>query len=184
MKSLTGILFGSFLLIGTTLSLCAQTNTKMREVGLNMTTLLSQVVPFNRTGTLIGPYQMNYIYLSPKNRGFRFSLGGQISEVFQERSHINVLFGFERRKWIGDKERFSFRRGTNLFISVGGLQTPLVESNNLTLFGIAVARGIEYHLAPGIGISTEAFFHLGINSDGFLEMHITPPFAINLNVKF
>lgn len=150
------------------------------EIGINVTTLIGQIIPFNRTGTRIGPYSLHVIKMSKNNRGIRFSLGADIDS--DDEVPINILLGFERRKSISPK--FTYRRGTGAYLSNEGINSPFSDRSSSDLFiGLAVTRGLEYHPFKDVSISTEAVLFLGAGEFG-PQIVVLPPLAINLNVKF
>lgn len=161
-----------------------ETFKKYRQVGINTTTLLSQLVPFNRTARLTGPYDLHFYRISKKGRGMRYSFGANISDVTEEK--INFLVALTRPKSIGSNGKFVLQRSTGMFLSVGGLSLPserALTSSDDVVVGVSISRGLEYFIADNISISTEAFIHLGIGAFGGGLFTITPPYAINLNIK-
>ncbi len=155
-----------------------------REVGLNLTGLLTQVVPFNRGGGQIGPYSLHMYIMSKKNRGLRISMGGQVTDgLVTVTDHINLLVGFERRKWIGGG-KFVYRRGLGGYANIIGFNTSLIrDQSDDGAVGLVLSRGIEYHPWPSISFFAEAQIYIG--SAGFgTQLLILPPVSIHANVKF
>jgi len=155
-----------------------------KMVGLNMTPLLVQLIPFNRSNpNLTGPYSLNYRSFRG-NSAFRFGLGAFVDEDFfdtgQTNPHFNMRLGWERRKSFYQRWAYSF--GLDFFASVGGFN---IQSNgNLDdegTVGMGFVWGTEYFINPKVSLSVESQFLMGfLNSDGATLIFI-PPVALYLN---
>ncbi len=155
-----------------------------REVGLNVTGLIGQIVPFNRGGGKIGPYGLSLHAISPKGRGIRFSIGAALADGNDSRNNtrINLLIGKEKRKPMSEK--FTLRKGTFLYYTGGDFNSPILSSDiNNDTAGLAIGRGIAYHPFEHVSISAEALLYIGIVSEAG-QIVLLPPLGVNLNVKF
>lgn len=155
-----------------------------KMVGLNMTPLLVQMIPFNRSNPNIsGPYSLNYRSFRG-NSAFRFGLGAFISDDFfnndQTSPHFNLRMGWERRKSFYQRWAYSF--GLDFFASGGGFN--IQNGNNDEdegSVGMGFVWGTEYFINPKISLSVESQFLVGfLSSDGPTLIFI-PPVALYLN---
>ncbi len=158
---------------------------KYKEVGLNMTSLISRIVPFGNQLPLAGP---TTIYLKKYNgsRAFRFGLSLQASP---DAVKLNTIFrvGVEKRKPLNEK--WSFTRATDFMWAFGSFDTPgfIPGDGDVQAIGLGLGYGIEYNLNKFISISTESTVFLGLGNNGIdgsiLNFKIIPPIALFLNVK-
>lgn len=154
------------------------------EVGLNMTTLLSRLVPFGNAIPLSGPTSItlkNY----KANKGFRFGFGLQASPD-SELKNIILRIGREKRKFLKNP-KWAFNRSIDFVWAVGSFDTPgfIGLTNDVSAIGAALGYGIEYHFNESIFISTESsvFLGLGSSTDSVINLKILPPIALMLNVN-
>ena len=154
---------------------------RMREIGLNMTGIVRQLVPFNRSGAIPLNYAFTYSRINRAGSGaIRFSIGATSTSVnfdffsFRETS-INLLLGYERRKYIFDT-RIGYRSGFHLFANSAVVPSALPSGA-----GVAVSQGFSYDLGDRINISTEAMLYIGDDFGFFVDF--VEPIAIYLNVK-
>jgi len=155
---------------------------KSKEIGLNISPLLSQVIPFNNSSRKIGPYA--FIYRSGRNnKYFNFELGVQVFALRNEtdRNHFNMALGMLRKKPFGSK--FVFYNSYNFIVSAGGFNEPNDPSNAANAsVGFSYGPGIEYHIFDYCYLATEAHLFAGAFEDGF-RLHIIPPVSLFLIVK-
>ena len=149
-------------------------------IGLNVTPLLSKLVPFNRTNPLItGPYMMTYRAYRGRN-AFRFGLGANVSSSsFSNNStSLNMRMGWERKKSFYEQWSYSF--GLDFFVSGGSFNLVDNNQNEDGAFGLGFVWGIEYFFNPKVSLNIETAFYLGGGDDGPVFQFI-PPVGLNLN---
>jgi hypothetical protein len=163
---------------------------KERLMSMNMTPLVTQLVPFNRSNPLIsGPYMVNFKRYT-NNKAVRYGLGANFRFLSDDLSAQNFNFhvGWERRRRISD--RFAMIQGFDTFFSFGGFNFPGSNTTSNDDFfdefegglGFGPVWGFEYALNRNMSISTETAFHIPILST--LGFFLMPPTAINLNYRF
>ncbi len=159
-----------------------------KNIGLNMTPLVTQLVPFNRSDPRqAGPYLIHFKTYGPRNRAaFRFSFGlhlipdntGEVQDP-----QVNIAMGWEKRRSLG--RRWSYTRGFDFVILAGDLNVPGNNQNDeVVVLGCGPVWGIEYFIDPRISIGTEASFILGFSPDFGVTADIIPPVGIFLNHYF
>jgi len=154
---------------------------RMREIGLNMTGIVRQLVPFNRSGEIPLNYAFTFSRINRAGTGaIRFSLGATSTAVNQDffsfrETSFNLLLGYERRKYILDT-KVGYRGGVHLFANAGIVPSALPRGA-----GLAFSQGLSYDLGDRINISTEAILYLGGDLGIFVDF--VEPVAIYLNVK-
>ncbi|MCE2788757.1 MAG: hypothetical protein LW630_02460 [Saprospiraceae bacterium] len=131
-------------------------NTK--EVGLNITPLLSRFVPFNfgdRPPGMQG-FQWKRYY---SKRAFRLGLGANIGESTADSQNFFLLsVGLEKRYPISRDKKWTYSSSWDAMI-----QAAVEES---FLAGISKGYGLEFHLNRRIFLGTQAQLILGIDNDG------------------
>jgi hypothetical protein len=161
---------------------------KSRMAGLNVTPLLTQLIPFNRADPRdFGPFLMRFKNYKNSNNAVRFGLGVQIlgEDIFfsdeASKTFLHIHWGWERRKNISD--RWAYTKGIDAVAFVGGLNLPGEGSSEEANLGIGLPWGIEYAIAPRITLSTEA--ELAILVGGFgPTIRLLPPVGLFLNYYF
>lgn len=159
-----------------------------RIVGLNMTPLVTQLIPFNRSNPReAGPFLLRFKrYGARYKTAFRFSLGMHV--VPDENSdfnnpQLNLAFGWERRRSIS--RRWSYTRGFDFMILGGALNVPGTENTEALTFAVGPMYGIEYFIDPRMSIGCEAVLALGFSPDAVgVVLQIIPPVGIFLNHYF
>lgn len=158
-------------------------------VGLNMTPLLTQLIPFNRSNPReAGPYLVHFkkYGLSGKN-AFRFSMGIHLVPDDQDEladPQFNIAFGWEKRRSIS--KRWSYTRGFDFMFLAGDLNVPgVANTEESAAIAFGPVWGIEFAIDRRITIGTEAALALGWSpdSEGFL-FDIIPPLGIFLHHYF
>jgi len=117
-----------------------------KMIGLNMTPLLTQLIPFNRSNpTVAGPYMMTYRSYRGNN-AFRFGLGSNLSiETANNRTaSFNMRMGWEKKKSFYENWSYSF--GLDFFVSGGGFNIANTANSESGAFGTGIVWGIEYFL--------------------------------------
>lgn len=154
---------------------------RYKMIGLNMTPLLTQLVPFNRSNpNVAGPYMMTYRSYR-QNNAFRFGLGANISEdaIDNNNASFNMRMGWERKKSFYENWSYSF--GFDFFISGGGFNLVNGGNGNDASFGGGLVWGIEYFLNPKISLNVESAFYFGAAVDEGANILFIPPVGLNLN---
>lgn len=160
-----------------------------QTVSINMTPLLSMIVPFNKANPFVaGPY--NIAFKSYRNnKGWRVGLGANIDfNDPNDDPNLNLRVGYEWQRAIA--KRWYYTGGIDAMFFVGSLNLPGSNDNNgETGYGIASVWGIEYYLHDKISIATETSFFIALvnNSQLFnsgIQTGFIPPIGLFLNVKF
>jgi len=155
-----------------------------KMVGLNMTPLMVQLIPFNRSNpNLSGPYSLNYRSFRG-NSAFRFGLGAFVSEDFfdtgQTSPHFNLRIGWEKRKSFYKRWAYSF--GLDFFGSAGGFNIQGGGSSEEEgSAGMGFVWGTEYFINPKISLSVESQFLIGFLTFDGPTLIFIPPVALYLN---
>jgi hypothetical protein len=154
------------------------------SVGMNMTTLLSRLVPFGNGIPLSGPTTLMMRRYNG-NRAFRMGLGLNASA---DATNINAILriGTERKKELNSK--FTFTRGVDFVLGAGSFNTPGFRFSDSEggIIGALLSFGIEYNFNKNISLGTETLVFGGLatgNSDSGVALKIVPPVALFLNVK-
>lgn len=149
------------------------------EIGLNVTPLISQLVPFNLGGInsgLIGLKYRKYF----DTRAFKVNFGANLGNDDFNSEVENLLYiglGFEKRHVL-DKKWF-YTSGWELYLS--GFSNAQTDDFH---FGVAKNYGIEYSLNKQLYLSTEGALRLGIDTDNEgPRILFDLPVAIFLNVR-
>jgi hypothetical protein len=179
--------------IPTATDLSDATVARQTIVGLNLTTLISRLVPFGNGIPLSGPTSI-MLRRYRNNRAFRMGLGLNASN---DATHNNatIRIGTERRKELNPS--FTFVRGVDFLLAAGSFNTPgfTFAGSNSGAIGAALTFGVEYNIAKNISIGTEALIFGGISQDvsatgggssssaSDFSLKIIPPIAIYLNAS-
>ncbi len=154
---------------------------RYKMIGLNMTPLLTQLIPFNRSNPLVaGPYMMTYRSYRDNN-AFRFGLGANLTnESFNNSTAtFNMRMGWEKKKSFYESWSYSF--GLDFFISGGGFNLSNASNNESGVFGTGVVWGIEYFVNPKVSLNVETAFYLGAGGDDGPTILFIPPVGLTLN---
>ncbi len=156
----------------------AQTFRQRRSVGLNMTPLLTQLVPFNRSDPRnAGPFLLRFKWNNTaRTTAFRMSMGFNLTlDAFDnETPQLNFAIGFEKRRSIS--QRWSYTRGLDLVFLAGDSGIPGNESEEFGGIGLGPVFGIEYAIAPRITLGTEGMLAIGLPL-----LIVIPPVGVFLN---
>lgn len=159
-----------------------------KVIGLNMTPLLVQLIPFNRSNpSVTGPFYISTKSYKRANQGFRFGIGLDIDPAGDEQGEeafLNLRLGWEKRKAFS--QRWAYYGGFDFQFIGGDLNIPGAKNEESGAFGIAPVWGIEYALTEHIYISTETTLFLGIDFGLFENVprfEFIPPVALFLNFK-
>lgn len=164
-----------------------------KTVAINMTPLLSMVLPFNKTNlSLIGPYNITFKNYR-NNHGWRLGLGASMANVDNPTNNdlrVVIGAGYGWRKPIYKRWHYTF--GIDAMVFWGSLGVPNNTIDN-SLFGVGIAPtwGIEYDIQDRVSLSTETALLVAntvADNSGFaneqLIVTFIPPIALFLNVKF
>jgi len=155
-----------------------------KMVGLNMSPLLVQLIPFNRSNpNVTGPYSLNYRSFRG-NSAFRFGLGAFVDTDFfdtgQTSPHFNLRIGWEKRKSFYKRWAYSF--GLDFFGSAGGFNIQGGGgSGEEGSAGMGFVWGTEYFINPKISLSVESQFLIGFLTFDGPSIIFIPPVALYLN---
>jgi hypothetical protein len=161
---------------------------KSRYVGINVTPLLTQFIPLNRTNPRIsGPYNFIYKRLNQKGNAFVAAAGVNISEFgsVENNTHINIRLGWEDRR--GSYNHWQYAFGVSMLAQVGNFNTTGVATTNRgdSRIGVAPTFSFGYMLNEAVSIGTETMLYInliGDITDGAIITFV-PPVAIYLNFK-
>ncbi len=154
------------------------------EAGINMTSLLTKVIPFQNSSLVTGPY--NILFRSGKdNRFFQLKIGANIPTFtfFGDPTsdiHLNLSIGWLKRR-ILDK-RFSYSYGHNLMAYAGSFNTPSDVGGETFGIGYGFEGNICFHINQYIGLETGLTLFAGID-DGILRVTAIPPLAMNAIIR-
>ena len=163
-----------------------------RELGMNMTGLLNQLVPFKQISNRTGPYSATLKFIRDRN-AFRMGIGmhiltddnfggGNRNEVI----NFNLRLGFERRHIVN--EQFVFYQTFDLMMMAGNFNSPINDfsDNEKAGAGLGLGLGIEYLIFKNLSLSTEGIGFLGVvgGTSSIFNATVIPPIAIFLNYKF
>jgi len=165
------------------LLLCVQQLTgqkvKVKEVGINMTELLTQFVPFKGRSTVSGPFAV--MWRSGSNgKFFNIQLGARISENGFDTNYANLQIGYLRKRDLGDK--MSYFTSQNFIITGGGLNIPNQELDQDGSMGFSFGAGLQYELSEHLAIASETLFVIAFGDSG--GANFVPPIGIFLLAKF
>lgn len=159
-----------------------------KNVGLNMTPLVTQLIPLNRSNPReAGPYLIHFKAYGPRNRyAFRFSAGFHLvpdGNGDLDDPQLNIAMGWEKRRSLGG--RWAYTRGFDFVILGGDLNVPgNNQSQENGFLGGGPVWGIEYFIQPRISIGTEASLIMGLVPDFGFAIDFIPPVGLFLNHYF
>jgi hypothetical protein len=155
-------------------------------VGMNVTTLLSRLVPFG-DGIPLGGVTSVMMRRYKDNRAFRMGIGLNASND-AERLNASIRIGNERKREINP--RYTFTRGVDFMIASGSFNTPgfNFSTGGIATLGAALSFGLEYNIDKHISIGTEALIFAGIGGNtttggSILNIKVLPPVALYINTK-
>ncbi len=162
---------------------------KIREIHLNMTSLLTHVMPLGNGTTLDGPFGVTWLR-GQKNQFFRISLGMKIvPEIFDfnnfqtiEGPRISLGVGYTSRKELTDK--IYFDRSFMLMAYGGGLNYRGATNINDGSFGGAFGLAPGYKFNDFLRLTVETLIFIGIGNQDFVRLVVIPPVGLNLVASF
>lgn len=158
-----------------------------RIAGLNMTPLITKLVPFNRSSpNEAGPFLLRFKRYGQRNRSaFRLSMGvhlipdasGEIADP-----QISLALGWERRRSLS--RHWGFTKGFDFMFLGGDLNIPGVADTEDVTIGLGPLWGIEYFFDQRMSLGIEAVLVVGFSSSEVVVVNILPPVGIFLNHYF
>jgi len=161
---------------------------RKNEIQLNMTSLVSQFIPFGNLNTLTGPYAITWLK-GKNNKFFRTSLGARIIPnsqdleiLFLNSTTLNLAVGYTVRKPLGPK--FYIDRSYLAMGFMGSLNVPGGTAvGGGSAIGAGFGFGLGYNINKHIKLSIEGILFLGTGSNGF-NFILMPPLGLNLTASF
>jgi len=155
-------------------------NLRTKEIGLNMTPLLSQFIPFSNSSRKSGPFGLTF-RTGRNDRYFNIQLGAQIFEGGQNDDYFNLAIGFLNKKSFSKK--FKYYNSYNVLVSGGSFNEPTDNSGGDTgSIGLSYGIGLEYYLNDFMFLSVESQLFVG-STDDEIRIHLIPPVGLFLMVK-
>ena len=160
------------------LSLSAQ-NTKVKEVGINITQLATQFIPFKGRSTVTGPFAI--VWRSGSNgKFFNIQIGAQISDTGNNDDYANIQIGYLKKRNLGEK--FTYFTSQNFIVTGGGLNIPNQDNDRGGSFGFSFGAGLQYEFSDHIALSTETLFVIAFGESA--GINFVPPIGLFLMAKF
>lgn len=155
-----------------------------REISMNMSPLLTMLIPFNRTDpNLAGPYMIQTIKYKGDNF-FRFSFGARINGTSSSDGglHFNTRIGWGKRRFIN--ERLSYLISGDINLSIGNSNT-VFGTRDVGSLTVGPTWGIQYRINDKVNIGTDTALQLGVSADifSFVVIDFIPPVSIFLNIE-
>lgn len=149
-----------------------------REIGLNLTQLVTQFIPFNEDVDFDGPFSL--AFRTGKNKSyFSLQVGLQTDPSFnsQTPNFVNIAFGYLRKSKAYKK--FCYYTSYNLLVSSGSFNIGTDQNNENGAIGGTFGFGFEYSLNEFISVGTESHLFIG-SRDGDFNATIIPPIGLFL----
>ena len=151
---------------------------KDKEVGINITQLATQFIPFKGRSTLTGPFAITWRSGS-NGKFFNIQIGAQVSDA--ENNFANIQIGYLKKRELGEK--VSYFTSQNFILSAGGLNVPNQESfNNGGAFGFSFGAGLQYEFTEHLALATETLLVIAFGDSG--GVNFVPPIGLFLMAKF
>ena len=159
-----------------------------RITGLNMTPLVTQLVPFNRADpNAAGPFLLRFKRYGARNKtAFRLSMGLHLTpddnDEFDD-LQLSLAFGWEKRRSIN--RHWGYTRGFDIMLLGGDLNIPGNTNTESAIIAVGPLWGVEYFFAQRMSIGVEAVLALGFSpASEIIVIDILPPVGIFLNHYF
>jgi hypothetical protein len=162
-------------------------NQRARYVGINVTPLLTQFIPLNKTNPRIsGPYNFIYKRFNEKGSAFVAAAGVDVLQfgASEGNFHLNIRLGWEERRAFYNNWQYAL--GASALWTMGNFNTTGATSQGSDIgIGIAPTFSVAYTVNEAISVGTEAMLYLGLFSDvtNGPAISFVPPVAIYLNFK-
>ncbi|MBK7426964.1 MAG: hypothetical protein IPI60_08000 [Saprospiraceae bacterium] len=151
-----------------------------KSVGLNMTPMLKQLIPFNRSNiSVAGPYFVQFRRIKKSGVLARSGLGWNLGTTDFDIPNINLRFGWERRR--NFYSRWTYNRGFDFVFSTGGINIDSGNDNFEAFLGVQFTWGLDYFVLPNVSLNLETGLAVGIGSDNSFTTFFIPPISLNLN---
>ncbi len=162
------------------LSVFGQEKVRNREIGLNMTELVSLFVPFKGPVTASGPFAFFY-RTGGERRFLNFELGARVDSEDFSSNFINIQLGYLTKRSLGEKLRYI--SSTNVIASVGHFNVPgsVLDGNDNAALGISFTGGVEYDITERLFVATEIHFVLAFGARGTAQF--LPPVGLFLGAR-
>ncbi len=153
---------------------------KEKEIGINLTPLISQFIPF-KGRTLGGPFTLMY-RRGKNNQFFNLEIGASIESNFNndDDNYFNLQVGYLRKNPLSQKT--TIISSINFIISSGGFNVSGFQNNRGTIIGLSFSTGIEYSLTKKLSIGAQAYL-IAASGDDFV-LNFLPPVGVFLLGKF
>lgn len=155
----------------------------VKSVGLNMTPILKQIIPFNRSNPNIsGPYFVQFRRIKQSGTIARTGLGWSLVAEDFDIPTLNLRFGWERRRDF--YSRWTYNRGFDFVLSTGGFNIRPGNNFDEVFLGVQFTWGFDYFILPHISLNLETGLAVGIGNDASFTTFFIPPISLNLNYWF
>lgn len=153
-------------------------------VSLNTTSLLVQLIPFNRSNpTLVGPYSVSFARYKENKSAFTVAMGFNLSQRADEENNLllNLKVGWEKRKAF--YQNWYYTKAWDIFLSGGSFNTPGGDVDETFIVGTGPTWGIGYNFNPVVGVHLETSLLLGLDFNfGTIDFRFIPPVALYFHV--
>jgi len=160
---------------------------KTKEIGLNMSGLVSQFVPFASAGQASGPFGVTWLS-GRTNTFFRVSLGGTIGAedsfsgpASNSFGHLALGVGFTRRKRVF--ENWIYESSVMGMGYINGLNFPGADGEETAGLGLGIGFAPGYELSDRVRINAEVLLFVGLGTNA-VHIIVVPPVGINLKYRF
>ncbi|MEO6692528.1 MAG: hypothetical protein ABIO44_09335 [Saprospiraceae bacterium] len=153
------------------------------EVGLNMTSLITLLVPLGNQVTSTGPIDYS-LKVYRKKYAFRFGLGMKVSNANENDVRLALRLGFEKRRYLSTK--WAYTSGMDILAYAGTFNFP-GDNNQIEGGGIGLGplAGLEFYINSNLYLSVDSMLFFGFGAgDEFLVFRVFPPVGIFLNARF
>ena len=151
---------------------------KLREVEVNMTTLLTQILPFQSFSGLDGPFQFQF-KSGRSNHLFSFKMGLRLNDngFLEDDNYLNLGIGYNRRRSLG--KHFNLNIGYHFIIMAGSFNDPVNTIAEDVGLGFGWDIGFQYNINSRFSVGTSTMLFGGTTSNGLI-VTIIPPVGIFL----
>ena len=158
---------------------------KTREVSLNMSGLVAQLVPFSNSGLNTGPFDVTWLS-GRNNTFFRMSLGGNVGGQDQSGpngnfGHLALGIGFTKRRIV--YKDWIYESSVMGMAYAGGLNVPNANDPDGGGLGVGIGFAPGYQISDRVRFNVEAILFLGLGNN-LVHIIFVPPVAINLKYRF
>ncbi len=156
---------------------------RTKAIGINMTPILKQIIPFNRSNPNVsGPYYVQFRRVKKSGTIARTGLGWNFSTNDFEIPNVNLRFGWEKRRAF--YSRWTYNRGFDFVLSTGGFNVNARTEEVEGFLGMQFTWGLDYFILPHVSLNLETGLAIGIGSDDSFTTFFIPPISLNLNYWF